>query len=488
MPVSSEPVPAAELGRVHLIGIGGVGMAGLARIMLGRGIEVSGSETQPTPMLDELRALGARVELGHATSHLDGVDTVVVSTAIRPDNLELVEAGRRGVRVLHRAAALASISDQARPVAVAGTHGKTTTTALLTVALRHAGADPSFYIGGQLSDSGVNGHTGGGDVFVFEADESDGSFLCYRPHAAIITNVEPDHLDFYGAAEEVEKAFVTFADHVATDGFLLVCVDDPGSRRVAEIAAGRGGAVVTYGEDPGADVRVCDVRPGPAGVAFDLLDEGRRFGPFTLAVPGAHNALNAAAAFAAGLRLGADPESLRAGLAGFSGTRRRFEYKGSAAGVRVYDDYGHHPTELRRTLAAARQRVGDGRLVVLFQPHRYSRTAAFGPQFGPALTEADVVVLTEVYASGEDPIAGVTGAAVAAGVPLPADRVVFEPSLAKLPEVLARLVRPGDLVLTMGAGDVTTVGPRLLAVLAERSDGSSVPPDQAADGATRPDG
>lgn len=488
MPGSTESVPLARLGRVHLIGIGGVGMAGLARIMLGRGIQVSGSEVSQAPMLDELRALGARVELGHAASHLDGVDTVVVSTAIRPDNLELVEARRRGIRVLHRAAALASVSDQRYPVAVAGTHGKTTTTALLTVALRHAGADPSFYIGGQLRDSGVNGHVGGGDAFVFEADESDGSFLCYAPHAAIITNVEADHLDFYGGAEEVEKAFVTFADHVAADGFVLVCVDDPGARRVAEIAAGRGVRVVSYGADPSAEVQVRDVRPVPAGIAFDLVDSGRPFGPFTLAVPGAHNALNAAAAFATGLRLGADPRSLRDGLAAFSGTRRRFEYKGSAAGVRVYDDYGHHPTELRSTLAAARGMVGSGRLVALFQPHRYSRTLAFGPQFGPALVEADVVVLTEIYAAGEDPIVGVTGDAVAAGVPLPADRVVFEPSLAELPGLLARLVRPGDLVLTMGAGDVTTVGPRLLTALAERADGPSASPDHNAGGAAQPDG
>ncbi len=463
--VSGEPVPAASLGRVHLIGIGGAGMAGLARIMLGRGLAVSGSDLKESLMLTALRAQGAAIEIGHDERHLDGVDTVVVSTAIRPDNLELTAARRRGLRVLHRAAALASLADSPRVVAVAGTHGKTTTTSLLTVALQHCGADPTFYIGGQLNESGANGHAGSGDVFVLEADESDGSFLVYSPHAAIVTNVEPDHLDYYGTPEGVEKAFVAFADRIDPDGFLVACADDPGARRLAATAAGQGVRVVTYGEHPDAQVRLANPKVAGGGSVFELVDQGRSLGVVELAIPGRHNALNAAGACAVGLRLGFEPDALRAGLRRFTGARRRFEYKGSAGGVRVYDDYGHHPTELRRTLAAARGVAGAGRLIVVFQPHRYSRTAAFLDEFGPALAEADAVLVMEVYASGEDAIPGASGAAVAAGVPLPPERVVFEPSWSAVAAAAKRLARPGDLVLTLGAGDVTMIGPQLLALL-----------------------
>ncbi|MCX9190758.1 UDP-N-acetylmuramate--L-alanine ligase [Carbonactinospora thermoautotrophica] len=466
VPAPAQTVPAEKLGRVHFIGIGGVGMSSIARIFLARGIPTSGSELKETRTVEALRALGAKVYIGHAPEHLDGVDTVVVSTAIRESNIELIEARRRDLLILPRAAALASLMEGRRAVAVAGTHGKTTTTSMLTVALQHCGADPSFSIGGQLNESGTNAHDGSGEIFVAEADESDGSFLLYSPFAAIVTNVEPDHLDHYGSPEAVDKAFMAFADQIKPGGFLVTCADDPGARRLAESARSRGIDVRTYGESAGADFQVVDVTVRETGSTFRVVRGEEELARISLQIPGRHNALNATAAFATALGLGFDPRRIAAGLAAFTGARRRFEFKGVARGVRVYDDYGHHPTELIATIEAARNMVRDGRLIVCFQPHRYTRTAAFCKEFGQALGLADVVVVMEVYSAGEDPIPGATGAGVAAHVPLPPDRVVFEPSWSAVAGRLAELARPGDLVLTLGAGDVTMIGPELLQALA----------------------
>ena len=469
LPVCGEVVPAEELGKVHFVGIGGVGMSSLARIYVARGIPVSGSDVKENREVVALRALGARVAVGNAGENLDGADTVVVSTAIREDNPEVVEARRRGLRVVHRAQALAATMEGRRSVAVAGTHGKTTTTSMLTVALQHAGADPSFAIGGSLNESGANAHNGSGDVFVAEADESDGSFLCYTPSMAVVTNVEPDHLDFFSDAAAVEAAFAAFADRVLPGGVLVTCADDPGARRLAEHARTRGLEVRTYGESDDADVHVAELEARGAGVSFSLVERGRRRGTVRLKVPGRHNALNAAGAYTAGAVLGVPASELREGLELFTGTRRRFELKGVAGGVRVYDDYAHHPTELVATLEAARAVAGEGRLVVAFQPHRYSRTMAFREEFGAALAGADSVVVMDVYAAGEDPVPGATGAAVAAAVPLPAERVGFEPSWSAVAARLAERARPGDLVLTLGAGDVTMIGPEVLDLLATRA-------------------
>jgi len=458
-----------SLGRVHFVGIGGSGMSGIARILLARGVPVSGSDAKDSRTVAALRALGAEVHVGHAAEHVDEADTVVVSSAIRPGNVELAAARSRGLRVLKRAEALAAVMEGRRGVAVAGTHGKTTTTSMLTVALQHCGADPSFAIGGDLNESGANAHNGSGEIFVAEADESDGSFLQLSPYAAVVTNVEAEHLDFYATGAEVEKAFVAFVDRVDPAGFLVVCADDEGARRLAGVAASGGLAVTTYGESPEADVRLDGLELAGFGSSFEAIDHGRRLGRVTLQVPGRHNARNAAAALAAGLRMGFPAGELRAGLAGYTGTRRRSEPKGSAGGVRVYDDYAHHPTELAAVLRAFRPIAAPGRLVVAFQPHRYSRTAAFAPQFAAALALADEVVVMEVYGAGEDPLPGASGATIAAAVPLPAGRVVFEPSWSAVPEQLAERARPGDLVLTLGAGDVTMIGPVLLELLAPRA-------------------
>ena len=459
------PVPAEQLGTVHFVGIGGAGMSGIARIMLARGLPVTGSDAKETVTLAALRALGATVHVGHAAEHVGDADTLVVSTAIRPTNPELLEAQRRGLRVIHRAGALASVMVGRRAVAVAGTHGKTTTTSLLTVAIQHCGADPSFAIGGNLNESGANAHNGSGDVFVAEADESDGSFLQYSPQAAVVTNVEPDHLDHYGTPEAVADAFEAFVGRIRPGGFLVTCADDPGARRLAEYARAVGLDVRTYGESADADLRIVDLRMKGLGSSFEPVALGRRLGRVDLRLPGRHNALNAAAALTVGIGLGFPVERLREGLATFSGTRRRFEHKGSVGGVRVYDSYAHHPTELAADLTAARDVADGGRVVVVFQPHLFSRTRFFADDFGKALGLADEVVVMDVYAAREDPVPGVTGALVAAAVPLPPQHVVFEPSWSSVAGHLADRAKPGDVVLTCGAGDVTMIGPEVLARL-----------------------
>lgn len=463
VPPPERVYQAAELGRVHFVGIGGAGMSGIARILLARGIPVSGSDAKDSNVLASLRALGAEINVGHEAPYVKGADTVVVSTAIRADNPEVVEARRLGLRVLPRAAALASVMAGRRAVAVAGTHGKTTTTSMLTVALQHCGADPSFAIGGNLNESGANAHNGSGDLFIAEADESDGSFLAYVPEVAIVTNVEADHLDNYGTPENYVRAFDEFADRVS--GFLVACADDPGARALGERARARGVDVRTYGEAPDADVRIADLELVGSTASFELVDHGRRQGRVSLRVPGRHNALNATAAFTAGLGLGFASSDLRSGLAGFSGTRRRFELKGYAGGVWVYDDYAHHPTEVSAVLAAARTLAGDGRVVAVFQPHLFSRTRIFANEFGMALGAADEVIVMDVYAAREDPEPGVTGALVASAVPLPSDRVIFEPSWTSVPARVADRVRPGDIVITFGAGDITLLGPEVLELL-----------------------
>ena len=473
VPPPLTPVSAEQLGRVHFVGIGGAGMSGIARILLARGATVTGSDMKDSPVLDSLRAVGATVSAGHDARHVHDADTVVVSTAIRETNPEVVEARRLGIRILPRAAALAALMAGRRAIAVAGTHGKTTTTSMLTVALQHCGADPSFAIGGNLNESGANAHNGSGDVFVAEADESDGSFLAYSPEVAIVTNVEADHLDNYGTEEAYVKAFEDFVDRVT--GYLVVCADDPGARELAASARERGVDVRTYGESADADVRVAGLEFSGSHAAFELVVGGRRIGRLSLRMPGRYNALNAAAAFTAGIGMGFNSRDLMDGLAGFSGTRRRFELKGYAGGVWVYDDYAHHPTEVAAVLAAARPLAADGRIVAVFQPHLFSRTRIFAAEFGTALGAADLVVVMDVYAAREDPEPGVTGALVAQAVPLPADRVAFEPSWSAVPARVAERLVPGDIVFTFGAGDITLIGPELLELLERNPAGDPKP-------------
>jgi UDP-N-acetylmuramate--alanine ligase len=464
----TAPVPSLEkLGAVHFIGIGGAGMSGIARILLARGVRVSGSDRRDTPTLLALRALGARVAVGHDAAHLDDAETVVVSSAIRPDNPELVAARERGLAVLPRAVALAAVMAGRRSVAVAGTHGKTSTTSMLTVAVQACGADPSFAIGGDLNESGSNAHAGEGDIFVAEADESDRSFLLLAPFAAIVTNVEADHLDNYGDLAAVEQAFDHFVGTVDPDGFVVVCADDPGAARLR--AVDTPGRLRTYGTTDDADLRMVDIEVARAVTSWTAVLDGRVLGRVGIQVPGEHMARNSAAALLAGLELGLPLAGLVEGLGRFGGVHRRFEFKGTADGVRVYDDYAHHPTEVRAQLRAARAVAGTGRLVVAFQPHLYSRTLKFAEGFGRALGLADEVVVMDVYGAREDPVPGVTGAMVAEAVPLPPERVVFEPSWSAAAPALAARARSGDLVLTMGAGDVSMVGPEVLEVLRARA-------------------
>ena len=460
--------PTDALGRVHLVGIGGAGMSGIARVLLARGTAVSGSDAKDSRAVAELRVLGATVHVGHRAEHVDGVDTVVVSSAIRDTNPELRAAREHGLRVLLRAEALAALMAGHRGVAVAGTHGKTTTTSMLTVAAFHCGVDPSFAIGGDLNEAASNAHHGSGDLFIVEADESDGSFLVYHPQAAVVTNVEADHLDHYGDVDAVDRAFEQFTATISPEGFLVACADDPGAVRLAAHARARGLDVRTYGTADDADLRVTDLSVRGTTSTWSPVLRGRRLPQVVLAVPGRHLALNSAAALLTGLGLGLPEHLLVEGLAGYTGVRRRMELKGTAGGVRVYDDYAHHPTEVEAQLHAAREVAGRGRLVVAFQPHRYSRTLAFADGFGRALGLADDVVVMEVYAAGEDPVPGASGGTVAAACPLPPGRVVFEPSWSAVPEELARRAGPGDLVLTLGAGDITQVGPEVLRLLEQR--------------------
>jgi UDP-N-acetylmuramate--alanine ligase len=466
----TDPVPSLpELGAVHFVGIGGAGMSGIARILLARGVRVSGSDRRDTPTLLALRALGARVEVGHDPAHLGDADTLVVSTAIRHDNPELVAARTRGLRVLPRAVALAAVMAGRRSVAVAGTHGKTSTTSMLTVAVQACGADPSFAIGGDLNESGSNAHSGEGDVFVAEADESDRSFLLLAPFAGIVTNVEADHLDNYGDLAAVEAAFDTFLATVHPEGFVVLCADDPGAARLGGVPTKA--RVRTYGLAEDADLRLVDLQVAQEGTSYTAVLDGRVLGRVAIQLPGEHMALNSAAALLAGLELGLPAAGLIDGLARFGGVHRRFELKGVAGGVRVYDDYAHHPTEVTAQLRAARAVAGRGRLVVAFQPHLYSRTLEFAEGFGRALGLADEVVVMDVYGAREDPVPGVTGAMVADAVPLPPERVLFESSWSAAAPALAARARPGDLVMTMGAGDVSMVGPEVLEVLRGATNG-----------------
>jgi UDP-N-acetylmuramate--alanine ligase len=469
-------IPVAdELGHVHFMGIGGAGMSGIARIMLARGMSVSGCDAKDSRALAALRARGADIQLGHDPAHAVDADTVIASSAIRPDNAEAVEATRLGRRVLPRAAALASVMAGQRGIAVAGTAGKTTTTSMLAVAIQACGGDPSYAIGGDLNEPGSNAHYGSGEFFVAEADESDRSFLLLSPEAAIVTNIEADHLDNYGTVDAVRDAFRAFLDRLPDNGVVALGADDEGAMSLAEPANQRGLRVVTYGVDAAADVRVSDLALVGQGVRFELVAHGRRLGAVALQVPGQHNAVNAAGAIAVGMQLGLPVADMVRGVSEFTGARRRFELKGEARGVRVFDDYAHHPTKLRAALTAARQVAGSGRLVVVFQPHLYSRTSFFAEQFAEVLALADVVVVMDVYAAREDPVPGVTGNLIASAIPLPREQVVFEPSWAAVPAVVAALTRPGDLVLTAGAGDVTMLGPEVLATLRDNEAAEVVP-------------
>jgi UDP-N-acetylmuramate--alanine ligase len=459
-----------ELRRVHMVGIGGAGMSGIARILLDRGGLVSGSDAKESRGVVALRARGAMIRIGHDASSLDllpGGPTAVVSThaAIPKTNPELVEARRRGIPVIMRPVVLAKLMAGHTTLMVTGTHGKTSTTSMLIVALQHSGFDPSFAVGGDLGEAGTNAHQGSGNCFVAEADESDGSLLEYTPDVAVVTNVEADHLDFFGSAEAYAAVFDDFVERLSPGGALVVCTDDPGAAALAERTEALGIRVLRYGSDPTrrpACTLLSWEQQGTGAVAHIQLADERHPRVMRLAVPGRHMALNALGALLAAMEVGASAETVLDGLAGFEGVRRRFDLVGTANGVQVFDDYAHHPTEVRATLSAVRTVIEDGakgRSLVVFQPHLYSRTKAFARDFGKALDGADEVFVLDVYAAREQPMAGVSGASIADHVSVP---VHYLPDFSSVADAVAEAARPGDVVVTMGAGDVTMLGPEIL--------------------------
>ena len=439
--------------RIHFIGIAGAGMSGLARIALSHGLGVSGSDSKDSSVVLALRTLGADVYIGHNAAHLEGVDVVIYSNAIAPSNVEIQRAKELGIPLLTRAQALAILMSSSKSLAVAGTHGKTTTSSMLTVALQACGVDPSFAIGGSLTASGSNAHRGTGELFVAEADESDGSFLEYRPFSAIVTNVEHDHVDFFATEESVMDIFTQFAQSISPDGFFIYCRDDEGAVKIA--ATDFAATKVSYGQDENADLLIDSVKLLPGGSTARALWKGRAIGTLELQVPGHHNLLNAAAALAMGLSLGQPAADLLEGLSSFQGAGRRFELKASIAGIRVIDDYGHHPTEIDVTLTAARRYAGDGRVLVIFQPHRYSRTQAFLEQFAETLDLADLAILLEIYPASEKPIAGVSASLISQKM----QRGKFIPNFLEASEEIISMAKPGDVILTLGAGDVNSLAP-----------------------------
>jgi UDP-N-acetylmuramate--alanine ligase len=449
--------------RIHFIGIGGIGMSGLAEVLLNLGYQVSGSDLRASETTDRLVELGGRIFIGHAPSNVEGADVVVYSNAVRPGNPELEAARAAGTPVIPRADMLAELMRMKYGVAVGGSHGKTTTTSMIAAVLARGGLDPTIVVGGRLRALGTNARLGRGQFLVAEADESDGSFLRLSPAVVVITNVDREHLDHYGTFDEVRQAFVYFANRVPFYGVSILCVDDPQVRellpRVTKRHAG-------YGVAADAQVRAVDVRLEPHGARFRVHAHGRDLGAIELRVPGHHNVLNALAAVAVGLELEIGFGHIAEALREFGGVGRRFETRGETAGVRVVDDYGHHPTEIAATLAAAKG-LG-GRVLVLFQPHRYSRTATLRDEFATCFGDADRVWVLDVYAAGETPIEGATGESLAqAAQSRGAAHVVHAPDPQRAAAEAAAAARPGDVVLTLGAGDVWKLADEVLRRLGE---------------------
>ena len=440
--------------RFHLIGIGGAGMSVVAELLASRGATVEGSDREESAVLEHLRSVGVRAFVGHEASHVDPSSVVVVSTAIREDNPELAVARERGQRVIHRSQALALAASGMRFVGVAGAHGKTTTSGMLAIGLSACGLDPSVAVGGVLPQLGTGAHLGGGDVFVAEADESDGSFLNYTPAIEIVTNVEPDHLDRYHSREEFEEIFVEFARRMVPSGLLVTCAEDEGAVRLAQSARAEGVRVVTYGRTEHSlctpDVVIADVLVGAAGAGASLT-WGERSVSLALSVPGEHNVLNATAAWVAGIECGWTPQAIADGLGEFTGAARRFEARGQVGSRRLFDDYAHHPTEVEAAIREAHVVAGEGDVTVVFQPHLYSRTRIFAERFAQALSGADHVVLAGIYGAREDPEPGVDSTLISSRV----EGASYVEDMHEAARLAASLTPEGGVCLTMGAGSIT---------------------------------
>jgi UDP-N-acetylmuramate--alanine ligase len=460
--MSAQIIRDWSRAHVHFVGIGGSGMSGIARIMASRGAQVSGSDLNDSSTLNGLRSLGAKIYIGHSLDNLGSPDLVIKSSAIPANNPELEEAHKKGITVLERAAALAELMIGTRSVAVAGTHGKTTTTSMLTVALQHVGLDPSFAIGATVSNSGTNAHQGSGNTFIVEADESDGSFTAYKPLGAIITNIELDHVDNFATLAQIDQIFDDFAATIRAEGFLVICSDDPGALRLMARIKEKNLpiSITTYGIDSQADLRLDRIHLQPKSAEARVSYKGRVLAVMELAITGRHNLLNAAAALLAGLELGANANDLIKGLSLFSGARRRFEIKGISKGITVIDDYGHHPTEVKATLESAEIYAQGGRVITVFQPHRYSRTQVFASEFAKALSASDYTYLLEIYPASEQEIAGVSSLLISKEM----DSAIhsYQPSMPEVIESVAKMAKSGDVILTLGAGDVSSLGKLIL--------------------------
>ncbi|WP_051704297.1 UDP-N-acetylmuramate--L-alanine ligase [Glycomyces sp. NRRL B-16210] len=456
-----EGVTAEDLGRTLFIGVGGVGMNGLTRLYATRGLDVTGSETKEWPSLPELERLGVRLHREHAESNLDGIDTVVRSTAINDRHLEVVEARKRGIRVYHRSEALAAAMTGRRSIVVTGTHGKTTTTAIITQMLAHAGLDPSYVNGGENIGAHTGAH-GTGEYFVAEADESDRSFLRYRPEIGVVTNIDLDHLNTYGDMDSLTAAFERFCRNTDKDGLLVLCADNEGTAKLAQTFRAEGRTVVTYGFSNGADIQLGDVESSRDGVDYTVLVYNQVLGRFHLPMPGKHIALNSAAAIAVGLHVGLEPEAVAEGIAAFGGVKRRFEKRGEVDGYSVFDEYAYHPTAMTEAIKTLKEVAHPGRLVVVFLPYRVYRTVEFRAEIAEALALADKVIVMEIFGPGETIPEGEGGQALTDAVALPEGDKVFVPEWDAVPAAVRALAGEGDVVVTMGAPPVSLMPEDLL--------------------------
>jgi UDP-N-acetylmuramate--alanine ligase len=450
-----------NIEKIHFVGIGGIGMSGIAEVLLNLGYKVSGSDLRESDTTERLRGLGGEISIGHAAENLTNVDVVVTSTAVQSDNPEVIEAKRRMVPVIPRAEMLAELMRMKYGIAIAGTHGKTTTTSMVATVLTHAGIDPTIVIGGKLNTLGSNAKLGQGKFLVAEADESDGSFLTLSPTIAVVTNIDADHLDFYtGGLEQIKDTFVSFINKVPFYGLAVLCQED---RNINEIIPRIKKRFMTYGLSSQADLRATHVKLDGFQTSFTAHYKGYRLGEISFKMPGAHNVLNALACTAVALELDVPFDKIQEGFAQFGGVGRRFTVKGEKNGIMVVDDYGHHPAEIRATLGAARNGWPERRLVVAFQPHRYSRTKELFNEFVTCFYDADVLVLTDIYAASEQPIPGVTAERLAEETRRHGQRdVSYIADRNDLPEHLAGIVKEGDIVITLGAGNIWQAGEELV--------------------------
>ena len=454
-----------KIEKIHFVGIGGIGMSGIAEVLLNLGYKVSGSDLRSSEITERLASLGGEIFYGHARENIANVDVVVISSAVHDDNPEVIEARERLIPVIPRAEMLAELMRMKYGIAIAGTHGKTTTTSMVSTILGHAGIDPTIVIGGRLDSIGSNAKLGQGKFLVAEADESDGSFLKLSPTIAVVTNIDADHLDFYSGIDQIKDTFVEFINKIPFYGLAVLCLD---SGNVADIIPRVKKRFITYGLSSQADFRASDIRISGNATSFVAHFKGERLGEVSFKMPGAHNVLNALACIAVAMELNVPFEVIRDGFRDFGGVGRRFQIKGEEGGIMVVDDYGHHPTEIKATLAAAKGGWGDRRLVVVFQPHRYTRTKELFAEFVKSFYDADLLVLTDIYPAGEPPIPGVTAEALWQSVRKHGQKdAVYIADREAIAGHLLKIARAGDIVLTLGAGNIWQVGEALLAALRE---------------------